>query len=409
MAQSKQEKLTAAAGIAAAAVYTATVGWLHYQQLASDTGYYYSDIPAHMEGRAMGNTGFSLVTVMLRGVFALGGNLGTAVFLAAAGLLAVLLFAWAIRREVGDITPGAALLWSVAANLCQAAWMPGRGYWYFGAITGTIYHNTTYILLQPLALIAYFLYLDLAQRDRTKFAWGRWAALTVLLTVATAVKPSYLFAFAPALLIALVIDLIRTRGRALAWEVWMGCTVVPGILLCLIQAKVLFTGGDDSGMAVIFTTDFDPDRVLWGIFNYNAKWGLVRSLVFVGAVFVLLCKRWWGAYRYRFGALLFAVALCEGICLTETGSRMYDGNLWWGAFVCYDILMLESLIVWLRQLKARPRTLPGTVGTAVCGGALAWHVVSGIVFLGLMLAGISYAVMLGTEAGLLREMWGVLS
>ena len=103
-----------------------------------------------------------------------------------------------------------------------------------------------------------------------------------------------------------------------------------------------------------------------------------------------------------------AVSLAEGICLTETGSRMYDGNLWWGAFICYDILLLESLIQLLRRLHKKPRT-PVETGTSVlCCGALAWHIASGIVFLGLMLAGISYAVMIGTESYLLQEMWGIV-
>ena len=243
MAQDKKRRLLWGLGLLGTAVFTLLMGWLHYQQLLS-TGYYYSDIPAHMEGRAMGNTGFSLVTVLLRGVFAIGGNLGTAVFLAAVNLLTLLIFAWAIRKAVPQVCPGAALLWSLAANLCQAVWMPNGGYWYFGAITGTIYHNTTYIMLQPLALIAFFLFLSLAEHHG-QLQWRSWAALTVLLTVATAIKPSYLFAFAPALLVALVVDLIRTRGKALPWEVWLGCTVLPGILLCIIQAKVLFTGGTD--------------------------------------------------------------------------------------------------------------------------------------------------------------------
>ena len=74
----------------------------------------------------------------------------------------------------------------------------------------------------------------------------------------------------------------------------------------------------------------------------------------------------------------------------------------------YDILLLESLIQLLRRLHKKPRT-PVETGTSVlCCGALAWHIASGIVFLGLMLAGISYAVMIGTESYLLQEMWGIV-
>ena len=339
-------------------------------------------LPALMDAAA------DVGSLQIRNNGTIGGNLGTAVFLAVVNLLTLLIFAWAIRKAVPQVCPGAALLWSLAANLCQAVWMPNGGYWYFGAITGTIYHNTTYIMLQPLALIAFFLFLSLAEHHG-QLQWRSWAALTVLLTVATAIKPSYLFAFAPALLVALVVDLIRTHGKALQWEVWLGCTVLPGILLCIIQAKVLFTGGDDSGMALIFTTDFDPEKVLWGVFNYSAKHGLVRSLVFVGAVVLLLFRQWRGAYAYKFSLLLFAVSLAEALLLVESGERLYHANLWWGPFICFWVFWLESVSVFLQQTRtgAVPRWR-----LAVCAAALAWHIVSGVCFLVMLLQGVSYNV-----------------
>ena len=126
MAQNKKERLLWGMGLLGTAVFSLLMVWLHYQQLIS-TGYYYSDIPAHMAGRAMGNTGFSLVTILLRFVFSIGGNLGTAVFLGAVNLLTLLTIAWAIRKAVPQVCPGGALLWSLAANLCQAVWMPNGG------------------------------------------------------------------------------------------------------------------------------------------------------------------------------------------------------------------------------------------------------------------------------------------
>ena len=102
MAQNKKERLLWGLGLLGTAVFALLMVWLHYQQLIS-TGYYYSDIPAHMAGRAMGNTGFSLVTILLRFVFGIGGNLGTAVFLGAVNLLTLLIFAWAIRKAVPQV------------------------------------------------------------------------------------------------------------------------------------------------------------------------------------------------------------------------------------------------------------------------------------------------------------------
>lgn len=87
---------------------------------------------------------------------------------------------------------------------------------------------------------------------------------------------------------------------------------------------------------------------------------------------------------------------------------MYDGNLWWGAFICYDILLLESLIQLLCSLHKKIRTPVEAATSVLCCGTFVWHVISGIVFLGLMLAGVSYAVMIGTESYLLQEMWGIV-
>ena len=57
-------------------------------------------------------------------------------------------------RALGlDSGGGAArLLLSLTVCLAQAVWMPRGGYWFQGTVIGTVYHNTTYIMLAPFAL-----------------------------------------------------------------------------------------------------------------------------------------------------------------------------------------------------------------------------------------------------------------
>ena len=57
----------------------------------------------------------------------------------------------------------------------------------------------------------------------------------MLLTVATSFKASLIFAFAPALLVLLIADFVRTRAKNLKNEIIMGCSVFPGVALCFIQ------------------------------------------------------------------------------------------------------------------------------------------------------------------------------
>ncbi|MCO7111163.1 hypothetical protein NIA69_21155 [Gemmiger formicilis] len=99
-----------------------------------------------------------------------------------------------------------------------------------------------------------------------------YAVYTVLLTVATSFKASLIFAFAPALLVLLIADFVRTRAKNLKNEIIMGCSVFPGVALCFIQANVLFAE-EGSGIRLIFTVPFDHHRMLWGRSMRPACWG----------------------------------------------------------------------------------------------------------------------------------------
>ena len=63
--------------------------------------------------------------------------------------------------------------------------------------------------------------------------------------------------------------------------------------------------------------------MLWGPFNEAGVLGLLRSLVFVAAVGLLLGRRAWQHFRYRFSLLVFAVSLAEALLLVESGERLY--------------------------------------------------------------------------------------
>ena len=214
-----------------------------------------------------------------------------------------------------------------------------------------------------------------------------WLIYTAFLTAATAFKANLIFAFAPALLVLLIADFIRTRAKNIGNEVLMGCSVFPGVGLCILEANVLFTQ-EGSGLRLIFTTEFDRHALLWGVFNEAALLGLLRSLPFVVAVALLL--RWpaFGSFHYKFSLFLFAVAMAEALLLVEGGDRLYHANLWWGPFICFWVLWLESVGIFLKQALAKPKS----ASTVLCGMALGWHIISGVCYLVRLMQGVSYNV-----------------
>lgn len=392
MTQTRKKRLLWALCLVALALFAAAMVWLHYQQLCA-TGRgedpYTSDLGQHLHFAQSGLI-YSATSLLIGPAYAVGGKLGIALLLAVFHLAAVAVFAWGLKAALPAWSLPARLLASFMVNLAQAVYIPRGGYWYQGTITGTIYHNTTYIMLAPFALLAVLWFYRAWQGIDGKIDLRTWLIYTAFLTAATAFKANLIFAFAPALLVLLIADFIRTRAKNIGNEVLMGCSVFPGVGLCVLEAKVLFAG-EGSGLRLIFTTEFDRHALLWGIFNESALLGLLRSLPFVASVAFLLRsarKGKDGSFRYRFSLFLFIVAMAEAILLVETGDRMYHGNLWWGPFICFWVFWLESVSVFFRQVQENRKNWR----VLVCGGMLCWHVVTGVCYLAQLLQGASYGI-----------------
>lgn len=400
MSKTAKQRWLWTAALLALAIFAAAMTWLHYQQLCSPGGGndpYTSDLGQHLAFAQQGMI-YSTASLLIGPAYGLGGRWGIAGLLALFHLAAVAVFARGLRAAVPGWSCPARLLISLVINFAQAVWMPRGGYWYQGTVIGTVYHNTTYIMLVPFALLAMLAFYRAWQSMTGKLNLRAWGLYTVLLTLATSFKASLVFAFAPALLLLLIADLVRTRGKNLRQEILMGCSVLPSIALCLIQANVLFADAD-SGMKLIFTVDFDRHAMLWGPFNEAAVLGLLRSFVFVVAVGLLFGRQAWRNFRYRFSLLVFVVAMAEALLLVESGERLYHANLWWGPFICYWVFLLESVSVWLRgcaHWKAGDRSGRLGVRLTVCGVALGWHILSGFCFLVLLMQGKSYNIPIET-------------
>ena len=389
MLQNKKQRLLWVVCALALAVFAAAMVWLHYQQLCSPGGGndpYTSDLGQHLAFAQKGMI-YSTVSLLIGPAYNLAGYMGIALLLAVFHLAAVAVFAYGLRAALPDASRPARLLVSLVVNLATAVWMPRGGYWYQGTVSGTIYHNTTYIMLAPFALLTMLAFYRLWPTVHGRLDLRTYAMYTVLLTVATSFKASLIFAFAPALLVLLIADFVHTRAKNLKNEILMGCSVFPGVALCFIQANVLFAA-DDSGIKLVFTVPFDRHSMLWGPFNEPGILGLARSFVFVAAVGVLLGRAAWKSFRYRFSLFTFAIAMAEALLLVESGERIYHANLWWGPFICFWAFWLESVGVFFVQCRAKaPRWK-----LVLCGLALVWHIISGVCFLVLLLQGVSYNV-----------------
>lgn len=376
-------------------VFAAGTFWMHYQQLClggKGSDVYVSDLLMHL-GFAQEGKIYSLALLLIGAAFKLGMFKGVAAVLTLFHLMAVAVFALGLRIALPRMSLPAQLICSMAACIAQAVWVPYGRYWYAGTVTGTIYHNTTYIMLAPFSLLTMLLFYRVWKNVHDKLDVRAWLAYTIALTLATSFKPNFIVAFAPALLILLIADLIGTQGKNLKNEIVIGTSVLPGVALCLVQTKVLFVS-EKSTLQLIFMADFDPQKMTWGVFTTDSVIDLLRSFVFVAAVAILLGRWAWKTFTYRFSFLVFCIAMAEALLLVENGKRMYDANMWWGPFVCYWIFLFESVLVWCRSFcdwRHGRRTNLLCIRLLLCSIFFAWHCVSGIYYWVKMVQGASYA------------------
>ena len=335
--------------------------------------YILSDMPAHVR-LALGHNDYSLASFIVRLLWAiLGEARGQTVLslvLTANQLLCVFTL-WALLRQMfPTLDSGIALLASVLAHICGPWIMPGQVQMYLGVYNGNVLHNMTLLFSRmpvPLVLLFFFRLWD-ARRDRLRLS--DWLGLALTLTLSTLFKPSFLGAFAPAVLVMLVWDFVKTRCRGFRNEFLIGCAVLPSAAVLLWSSSVLFAAdfaGTSSGVALRALT-------LGG--------RLPLLVMYLRGVLLPLCSQIMQGgkeserdhLRIVWGVL--GVAVLEALALTETGFRANDGNFEWGSLALYPtvfglaIALLERLVL-RTDWKKRGEAAKAIVGIVLLLGHLA--------------------------------------
>ena len=335
--------------------------------------YILSDMPAHVR-LALGHNDYSLASFIVRLLWAiLGEARGQTVLslvLTANQLLCVFTL-WALLRQMfPTLDSGIALLASVLAHICGPWIMPGQVQMYLGVYNGNVLHNMTLLFSRmpvPLVLLFFFRLWD-ARRDRLRLS--DWLGLALTLTLSTLFKPSFLGAFAPAVLVMLVWDFVKTRCKGFRNEFLIGCAVLPSAAVLLWSSSVLFAedfAGTSSGVALRALT-------LGGLLPLLVMYlrGLLLPLWSHFMQGVKESER--GHLRIVWGVL--GVAVLEALALTETGFRANDGNFEWGSLALYPTVFglaiaLLGRLVLRTDWKKRGEAAKAIVGIVLLLGHLA--------------------------------------
>ena len=192
-------------------IYAALLAFLFYNQTThmgpDETGYYNyeSDLPYHID-MAENNEGYSLTSViyMFCNLFPIRNYLIAAFLAACVVATTFVTYRYMLKKGLNSWYAFAA---AMAASFIMPFFVkPIQKTMYIGYQSASIWHNSTYIVMKLLATLSVIVYLEIADEYKEKLDIKKLVLFTVLLTMTTSVKSSFVMVFAPAALVMLIID-----------------------------------------------------------------------------------------------------------------------------------------------------------------------------------------------------------
>jgi len=310
---------------------------LFYRQSINYNGGYSSDLIDHIRFALDGNeTNYSILLPVFKLLYHINGTtFYIAMLLSAMVCGTVYLTFRLINCFMPWLSDFLVQVLAFAVNLVAPFYIPAlNSHRYLGLFSGTLWHNPTYIAMKlfAVAVLVVFFRIYLKKEKANIVAW---ILLHVFLCVVTIIKPNFVVAFAPAVAILALIDLIRKEikwGKVIA----LACSFVPAALVLLFQYNVIFNNNDGAGIGFAFgyVIGHYADRPLAAI---------VQSIVFPVMVLAANIKSIQKDKAYLLSWVMWGIALLQYLCLIETGARMLHGNWGWGLHFATFLLFVASL------------------------------------------------------------------
>ena len=395
MAVSKQDRISKIIYIALLAVYAGFLTFLFYNQLHALTDgsmFFESDTAKHVSFAVYSGYYHSLAAfIYLFFVKVFGLNVGivlitvtlTAVTVMTVPFTAALINE-AVKRTDYTLPKWSVLLISFLANIHVAFYLSAANkQHYIGYQCANMWHNSTYIFMRLFAVLTLIAFLKIYDGYEEGISIKKWLSFTVLLTVTTGFKASFLTVFAPLLAILLLRDLIY--GEKFKRVFGMALSVVLPLVVMIIQSIIMSGTEGSNGYKISPFTGLsmrgDHPKVI-----------LILSVAFPLMVFFIHITDFYRDKFYFWTLVMWAIGFAEVFLFIETGERALDSNFMWGYSISLFFLFIVSMVKVARDIFSKDT---GMVRKILCYASLPvmlWHVISGIWYFALLLTGVTYFV-----------------
>lgn len=313
-------------------LYGIVLIWLFYKEsfLPYVPGKFVNDLPAHIKAGVGEGAVYSFAYTVIGFLYKLANSpILVAIFFALVLVATVYLTQKMMEFLLPETNPYVLWVAAIVCNFVISIYLPkaSRGL-YMGGISPNVYHNITYSLMKLCSILALILFFKIREHYLEGITWKEWLLFAVSLFLTSWAKPNFVFAFAPAMAIILLVDLIKNKVNGkIFWRcVCFGSAVLPSLALLLYQNTVLFPSDANSGIAFGFA-------VYAKIWSEYPVVSLLQALAFPLFVLLFNLKELKTDKKFSMSWLMLLVGLLEYMFLYESGSRKWHGNFGWGIMI----------------------------------------------------------------------------
>ncbi|MEG0751905.1 MAG: hypothetical protein RR998_02220 [Oscillospiraceae bacterium] len=226
----------------------------------------------------------------------------------------------------------------------------GEWHAYLGVFTPNPWHNPTYIVARPFAIICFFEFSELFDLHDESFTFPRLALFSSSLLLATFAKPSFAIVFLPVAGIMMLVKLFSKSWRRI---LLFGIAYIPTFALLAWQYLLIYV--QDTKLSGEGGLEFTLGGG-WEIFSPCIPLSIVLAGAFGLVVLAFNIKHFRTAPTvYQLGVYIYLCSLAEVYFLYENNYRKAHADLFWGYMYGLFFLLLASVSLLLKQRGEHPK------------------------------------------------------
>jgi len=218
----------------------------------------------------------------------------------------------------------------------------GGGMKYAGVFSPNPYHNATYLVARPFAVMTFFFYQRIILEYEAKDAWvcKDYICFSVFLFLTTLAKPSFTLIMVATAGLMMLFRLLLSKFKGIKSFFQFGIWFIPTFLLMIYQYFVVFTSSNPN---VIRGIDFSPFK-LWSYLTDNIPLAVCLAMSFPIAVMIFQFKKLRKRGVFGCAWFLWLVSFCSFAFFQEKGEQFYAANFAWGYM--YGLFFIHAVTLY---------------------------------------------------------------